>query len=181
MTSNARILWVIPILVLLHNAEEAFALHFVWGLALRFRWPEVLVAYYRNGLFDVSNRQATDVGLAIVTAVAFVVVGWSAARADDAKRVWVALLVQAVMFLNVIPHVFAAVVMRGYSPGLVTAVALNLPFSIWFLKRARRDQWVSRRAMWMLVPAAIVVHGPLLFLLLKAIAAGSPPPVIWIE
>ena len=56
----------------------------------------------------------------------------------------------------------------GYAPGLVTALVLNLPFSLYLLRRAIREQWLSRPARWALVPGAILLHGPLLAALLLA-------------
>ena len=67
------------------------------------------------------------------------------------------------MLLNVATHISAAVfVLRGYSPGLVTALALNLPYSLHVLSRAVRERWLSRAGLVSLLPAALVVHGPLL-------------------
>lgn len=54
-----------------------------------------------------------------------------ARRPDDPRRLWWAVLLQMVVLLNVVSDLAAAVfVMRGYSPGLATALAINLPFSI---------------------------------------------------
>ena len=106
--------------------------------------------------------------LTLVTGLAFAIVAWSASRPDSAARLWFALLVQAVMLLNVAVHLVAAVaVMRGYSPGLLTAVVINLPFSLWIFTRAVRERWVNQHALLALIPAALLLHGPLLLLFLK--------------
>jgi hypothetical protein len=152
------VVWWIPILVLVHNLEEAIA-------ATRL-WP-VLSARLRDGAgVELGDPQGFYAALAIVTALPFAVVAWSTRRADRPGRVWAALLVQAVMLLNVFPHAFAAAALRSYSPGLATALVLNLPFSILLYRRATREQWVSRRALAWLAPAALLVHGPGLFVLL---------------
>lgn len=57
----------------------------------------------------------------------------------------------------------ALVVLRGYGPGVASALAINLPFSIYMFRRVVREEWASRGALLALTPAAIVVHGPLLF------------------
>ena len=57
------------------------------------------------------------------------------------------------MLLNVLWHVAtAALVFNGYAPGLLTAILINLPFSVYLLRRAASERWVSRGAMW--APAA---------------------------
>jgi hypothetical protein len=57
-------------------------------------------------------------------------------------------------------------VFNGYAPGLLTALLINLPFSLYLLRRATRERWVSHRAMWALLPGALLMHGPLLSALL---------------
>lgn len=64
------------------------------------------------------------------------------------------------MLVNVVSHVGSAVFLRGYAPGLATALALNLPFSIYLLRRAIAERWVSRRTLAPLVIVAVLVHGP---------------------
>jgi hypothetical protein len=77
------------------------------------------------------------------------------------------LLIQATLLLNVVWHVVAAIVLfDGYAPGLATALLLNLPFSVYLIRRAAREHWVSRRARWALLPSALAVHGPILSALL---------------
>ena len=88
-------------------------------------------------------------------------------RPDSRTALWLLLLIQSAVLLNAVWHVaIAFVLFGGYAPGLVTAVVLNLPFSIHLLRRAFREQWLSRPARWALVPGAILLHGPLLAALL---------------
>ena len=53
------------------------------------------------------------------------------------------------------------VLFGGYAPGLISAVALNLPVSVLVLRRAAAEQWFSRQVLRALVPAAIVLHLPI--------------------
>jgi hypothetical protein len=56
-------------------------------------------------------------------------------------------------------HVTAAILLfDGYAPGLLTAVLLNLPFSVYLIGRAGKENWVSRRALWALLPSALLAH-----------------------
>ena len=66
--------------------------------------------------------------------------------------------------MNTFWHLFiAGVILGGYAPGLVTAALVNLPFSIYVTRRAVRERWVSRASVLALVPAALLVHGSILF------------------
>jgi hypothetical protein len=69
------------------------------------------------------------------------------------------LLIQAVVLLNVAAHVFSPlIVLHGYGPGLATALAINLSFSVYVLRRAARERWTTRQGLGLLAPAAVVVR-----------------------
>ncbi|HEX8242934.1 MAG TPA: hypothetical protein VF541_05550, partial [Longimicrobium sp.] len=54
------------------------------------------------------------------------------------------------------------VFLRGYAPGVATALALNLPFSIHLLRRAYRERWIGRRTLVLFLPLAVLLHGPVI-------------------
>jgi uncharacterized protein with HXXEE motif len=144
-------------LLAVHNAEEAVFFPRYLPLVLD-RLPES----WRSVAGPVTLGQVWS-ALAIVTLVPFGLAAWAVARPDKAAPIWLLLLTQATVLLNVVWHVCAAaLVFKGYAPGLVTAVVLNMPFSVYLLRRAARENWVSRRARWALLPGAVLVHGPLL-------------------
>ena len=101
--------------------------------------------------------------LALVTAVPIVLGIWLWRTPHSRVLAWMLLLIQVTLLLNALWHVGVAVLlMRGYVPGLLTAVGVNLPLSVYLLERARREGWVSRRALLGLFPASVVLHGLLL-------------------
>lgn len=71
------------------------------------------------------------------------------------------------MLLNVfVPHVAAAIMFRGYAPGLVTALLVNLPVMALLSWRAVRVRYVSgwkAVAYAIVVPMGIVALSPVLF------------------
>jgi hypothetical protein len=148
---------VIPLVGLLftiHNAEEAIAFPLV-RLTLP-SWIPKDVAHSVSGVSQAHFLAA----LAFVTVIALVVVGWAYLRPTPGS-VWAALLVQSLMLVNVGAHLITAVlVTRDYAPGLASAVLLNLPFSIYLLRKAKTEQWLSSFARRALIPTALVLHGP---------------------
>jgi hypothetical protein len=158
---SRSVVWLVPIFLAIHNAEEALFFPRYLPFVL-YRLPaawQALIAPLTTGQVGAA--------LGVVTAVAFVVAWWSHERPDSSIALWLVLLIQATVLLNVVWHAAAAVVLfGGYAPGVVTAVLLNLPFSIYLLRRATRERWLGPRALWALLPAAIVLHGPLLAALL---------------
>ena len=158
---SRSVLWLVPILLAVHNAEEALFFPRYLPFVL-YRLPvawQALIAPLTTGQVGAA--------LAVVTAVAFIVAWWADQRPASRLALWLVLLIQATVLLNVVWHLAAAVVLfGGYAPGVVTALLVNLPFSVYLFARARHEHWLSSRALWALVPAAVVLHGPLLAALL---------------
>jgi hypothetical protein len=148
---SRRTLWLIPTAVLIHNIEE--------GLTFSAMWPTVQLQLANIGFRLWWDRpEAIVPALAIVAALALAVIAW-AARRPTPIRLWAALLVQAVMLVNVAWHVIAAiVVMHGYTPGLITALAFNFPVSWYVFSIARRERWISTTAFLLLIPVAVLLH-----------------------
>ena len=59
---------------------------------------------------------------------------WAATTQRDGAGWLVVRITALILLANVmVPHVPAAIALGGYAPGVVTAVALNLPLSLWIL------------------------------------------------
>jgi hypothetical protein len=155
--SRRAAIWLVPVLLALHNVEEALLFP---------RYLPLAVARLPEGLQTVAGAITLGqvwAALALVTAVPFGLAAWAAARPSSRIALWLLLLVQATVLLNVLWHLAASIVVfQGYAPGLLTALTLNLPFSIYLLRRARAEQWVSPGARWALLPGALALHGPVL-------------------
>ena len=103
-----------------------------------------------------------------VTLLAFLVILWAAWRPESRLARWCALAVQAVVALNVLSHLMVSLmVLRGYAPGLITALGVNAPLSVHLFRRARRERWIASWSWWLLPAAAVVLHGPGLIALLS--------------
>jgi len=138
-----RLQWVFPIAVTLHNAEEAIWMH----------------GWAANHLEDVVGRPpgATEIraALVVLTVAAFVATYLSVRRGPESIWAYLTFGYIIAMLANVfVPHVPAAIVVRGYAPGVVTAVLLNLPLMSYVALRAVRDRWVSG---WKAAVFAVVV------------------------
>jgi len=74
--------------------------------------------------------------LLLLTIVAGAALLWAARTRRDRVGWLVVKVIAAIMMANVmIPHVPAAIILGGYAPGIVTAVTINLPLSLWILLR----------------------------------------------
>ena len=127
-----RLQWLFPVALALHNAEEA-----IWMPGWQSRHAAQL-PLHPPGAF------AFRLALVVLTLAAFVVTYYSARQGPGS--IWAYLTFGSIvaMLTNVfVPHVPAAILFRGYAPGVVTAAFINLPLSSWLVLRAVRERWVG--------------------------------------
>ena len=156
MTPSFNLLqWLFPIVLTAHNLEEAATQRRFAATHARLLW-KVGPSEFRFAIVVVT-----------VAGWAVTYMSWRSGR----ESVWSYLLFGYVvaMLANVlVPHVPAAFVFRGYVPGLVTAVVLNLPVMCLLAMRAVREGWVSgEKAViyGIAVPLGLAALTPLLFAL----------------
>ncbi len=156
--------WLVPLLLAVHNLEEGLALPSWLG-----KHAEELQALLRSlgvaalvpppaELQPLLTRYST--ALVIVTVVPLLICLFARATSHRAG-LHAILALQAVVFANVFSHVGAALIFRGYSPGVLTAVAFNLPFSLHLFRAARRSDHIGSRGLAALIVGAALALGPL--------------------
>jgi len=122
--------WLFPVVIALHNAEEA-----IWFPD----WSK------RAGRWHAPvTPGAFRFGAAVLTILAFVIAGLSAGSGKQSIWTYLAFGYMAAMLANVLlPHIALTVAMRRYMPGVVTGVFLNLPVLSLLMVLAIRDGYVS--------------------------------------
>jgi hypothetical protein len=155
--SQRTVIWLIPVLLTAHNAEEAIAYTLM---------RSQVASLLPGPLGTLEARLSLPVVLqvlAILSALAFILAGVVVLRPRLRAALWLLLALEAAVALNVVAHVASAVaIFHGYGPGLATAVLVNAPFAVYALGRARREAWVSRGAWLMLAVGGLFLHGPVL-------------------
>jgi Protein of unknown function with HXXEE motif len=109
-----RLQWALPFAVTLHNLEEA-----IW-LPSAAKHLDVLPRQMSPGRFRI--------GVGVLTVAAYMTTWFSVA--DGRENAWTYMFVAYTfaMFLNVfVPHLPAAILLKSYAPGVVTAILVNLP------------------------------------------------------
>ncbi len=150
-------MWLIPTFLALHNAEEAVAFE-TYLPRMRTLLPAPLASV------AASMSYSTMLGaLTVLSVLAFLIAGVVTARPGSRRMLWVLLVLEAAVAVNVVAHLFSAVfVFHGYGPGLATALMVNAPFAIYCFRRVRREQWISSAALRATIPASLILHGPIL-------------------
>jgi hypothetical protein len=140
----------VAVAVTLHNAEE-------W---LTFpRYGDIGADFLRRLGIAVATPpwSATQIALLLATIVPGGIALYGASRESSRFWTWLVLFVQLQLGVNVfLPHVPAAFFLRGYAPGLLTALAINLPLSIVLARRSVTEGRLTIRAVLSCVAAAFV-------------------------
>jgi len=148
-----------PVLVALHNTEEAIGLP---------RWTQRSGPWF-GGVQPAVFRFA----VVVFTVLAFVVTALSAVSGK--RSFWgnltfgymIAMLINAL-----VPHIAVSVVRRTFMPGVITAVALNLPILSFLAVLALQQGYVSNHdalVFSIAVPLFLALMIPLLFKLGKSL------------
>jgi hypothetical protein len=119
--------WAFPLVVTLHNLEEAVWLPRFWQ--------------NRSWHLPITAREFRIV-TALVAILAYFLTYLSVRNGKKSIGAYMVATFSAIMLLNAIWHVIATVYVQTYAPGVVTAVLLILPVTVYVLKRALREGYI---------------------------------------
>lgn len=126
-----KLQWLFPIAVTLHNGEEAISMP---------GW----VARHAAHLSPPFRTTELRIAWVVLTVAAVAVTYLSSRKGPDSVWAYLTFGYIVAMLVNVfVPHVPAALAFRGYAPGVVTAVLINLPVMSILARQAVRERWVS--------------------------------------
>jgi hypothetical protein len=140
--SFERLLWLVPIFFALHNLEEAPFME-RWSKRLPLKLP---VSY--------TTRQFV-VAVIFLTIGGFLVTYLGVEYLRNSIGYLIVMGIQAILFFNAfIPHIGTTIRFRMYSPGVVTATLITIPFSIYLSQRALAESMITWKQIWMLLAIA---------------------------
>ena len=154
----------LAIVIALHNAEEAIT---AGAYLPRVREYVEHAPALRDAGLPPSLPQLYF-ALVVVTLVPALLIAWATTgRESVAKREVVAVVAAALLWNVFLPHLSAMVFLRGYAPGGLTALAVNLPLCIQFFHRSSREGMLTRRqtTLALILGLFLLVIAPLLLLL----------------
>jgi hypothetical protein len=124
--------------------------------------------------FDRADAIACSIPEAFITAVNIPVVWLAGPISALLGRRWpvIALSYFSVPAVNAVAHIGPALVSGNYNPGLVTALLLFAPLSLWTFRIALRRPDLGVRAVAATLLAGVLLHA-VLMLSLKAYLAGA--------
>ena len=159
---------LLSVAIIVHNLEEGLTAE---GYLLRAFGLAQRIPFLR-GQVPLLTMNQLYVALVVVTVVPLLILAWATVGARRPLKTYVvALLASALMWNVFLPHVPAAIAFGGYAPGVVTAVLINLPLTLYLFRRTRReglltDGRLAAAVLWGLV---LLATAPLF--LLRSLAA----------
>ena len=146
--SFERLLWLVPIFLTIHNMEEAPFME-GWSKRLPMKIP-----------LTVTTRQFVS-AVTFITLGGFVLTYFGVEGLANRTGYLIVLGIQAVMLFNAfLPHIVTTVRFRMYSPGVITALLVTLPFSFYLFRRAFTENVIGWTQFWVLLgiaPIAMVI------------------------
>lgn len=146
--TRKTLFWLGPLVFLIHDLEEVFLAR-AWVEQNRSRIagtafePVVEAMGYEPGKFGLVVALAT---------IVYGVIAWSAARAcQPGLRMNLYVATVLTLFVNVITHLGQTLLLRMYTPGVVTAVLVVLPYTAFAFRMLRAHRLLTATT-WMTSP-----------------------------
>lgn len=146
--------WLVVACVALHNLEEGLAAKAYFPKVtelLRGRVPAPLLA----AMPGLEQFYIALVGATVIPLVLTVIA--TTGRPQRIKPYLVAVVAMGLLVNVMVPHVPAAIALGGYAPGVATAVLVNLPFSMYFLRRSVQEGHIDGRGLAVVAAVALII------------------------
>ena len=133
-----RLLWLVPIFLTLHNLEEAPLME-SWSKRLPIKLP-----------LTITTRQFV-IAVTFITIAGFIITYVGVEYLANQTGYLLVLGMQAILAFNAfVPHIATTIQFRMYSPGVITAVLVMLPFSFYLFLRAFEEGILDWTQFWII-------------------------------
>ena len=147
-TTFDRLLWLVPIFLTIHNIEEAPFME-NWYKRLPIKIP-----------LTITTRQFV-IAVTFITVAGFVVTYFGVEYLANQTGYLLVLGIQTILLFNAfVPHIVTTIRFRMYSPGVITAILIMLPFSFYLFRRAFEENMINWTQFWVmlgLAPFAVAI------------------------
>lgn len=159
------VIWLLPIAFMFHDLEEIVMVE-AWikknRADLHNRLPARIIRVIER---DLSMETAS-----FAVAVCFMLLGvsiatvWAGVSLDRGGSMLPFAAALAVFFVHAFMHMGQALVLRRYTPGVLTSIAIVLPYSVYAYHRLLADGVLTWKLAALGVPVGFICAAPLLLL-----------------
>ncbi|OME33935.1 HXXEE domain-containing protein [Paenibacillus odorifer] len=158
------LLWLLPILFMFHDFEEILTIE-AWGAKYRTKLEAAIPSFMRKTYH--SMLQMTTRNFAMDVLFVYILIVTVTCIAVFFSNYLLYLAVLAVFFLHVFTHLGQTIYLKVYAPGVVTAVLVVLPYSLYAYYRLLNDNLVSLGDIGWSLLLVLLLLPPILWLLVK--------------
>lgn len=153
-----HVIWMFLIVFVLHDLEEIIVVE-NWLIRHRERLARSIPAFLQKTLQPMLSMSTAQFSVAVTcifavlsAAVLLTVLTWQAGT-----YLPFFLVCLHVLFLHVFTHIGQSLLFRTYTPGVVTAVVLVLPYSVYTYYRLFAEGWISWSLIGETLPFSLLV------------------------
>lgn len=153
-----HVIWMFLIVFVLHDLEEIIVVE-NWLIRHRERLARSIPAFAQKTLQPMLSMSTAQFSVAVTcifavlsAAVLLTVLTWQAGT-----YLPFFLVCLHVLFLHVFTHIGQSLLFRTYTPGVVTAVVLVLPYSVYTYCRLLAEGWISWSMIGKTLPFSLLV------------------------
>lgn len=155
------LIWGFPLIFLLHDLEEIFTFEgFIKSRLTGYDLPGPILNFV-----DLTTAEFL-VAVIFIFALTILVSYIGSRGKGNQVNLFIFLVGISILLINSITHVAQALIFYSYVPGLVTAIILVLPYTIYTLNKFRLDYQLDRRHLVFLLMAGLLLQMPLVVIAL---------------
>ncbi|RDI40948.1 HXXEE domain-containing protein [Falsibacillus pallidus] len=152
------LIWLFPIIFAIHDFEEIVVVEKWIGRNrkdLHERLPKKAIFYFEKNFAKKTNQ------FSLVVFVEFVVISLSTIllylEGFQGWCKWLYLGLMSVFVLHSLTHIGQAILLKRYTPGIITSVVLIIPYGLVFYRTLLEAGTINIADIWMSIPVGIVV------------------------
>jgi len=156
------VIWLFPIIFMLHDFEEIFTVE-SWLNKNKATMYNLLPARLQSfhGFFErrfpIKTAQFSVAVAWIFLLLSAITLFTVQSLPDGGSFLVVYIAALHILFVNVFTHVGQAILYRGYTPGVITAIALLFPYSLYTYYRLLLEGYIDWQVIWTAFPLSIVL------------------------
>jgi hypothetical protein len=151
-----QLVWLFIIVFFIHNIEELVTVNF-WIKENLHLLPlflkTTITTYIINDL-----KSFYIIAISFATLFPLVVCIWANNTSNFKITSFLMITMSWVLLINALQHIFTTLIVSKYSPGFLTALFINLPFSSYLLYRFYKEKSITKRKIILFMPIGLLVY-----------------------
>ncbi|WP_339821525.1 HXXEE domain-containing protein [Paenibacillus sp. FSL R7-0216] len=152
--SISSLVWLFLVAFVIHDMEEMIWVG-PWAKRNRQKAVAAVPARMRRSLTQILTINSSQFAVAVL--LEFIVFVPFTLMAAEQGRFFIFLSINSLFFLHVFTHVAQSLYLKMYTPGVVTAVLIVLPYSLVLFDRLLSDNLVTWGEILLSVPVGLLV------------------------